>query len=207
MKPFLFSAAVVYLSAALVCAAPSLGKASQSQSQSDAAKPATPSSTPASSQTATPAGSDQDKDKQDKTKKKPKKVWTNEEISTVSGGISVVGDSSASSASTSTSGKSTESDSGSGGSAKYKQVAAYRDQIQKLRAQIDAADKKISDLRNFKADNTSPSGGINMNKGYNMTPLEDQVKQLEEQKKQIQAKIDAVEDEARKNGIGAGELS
>jgi hypothetical protein len=206
MKPFLFSAAVVYFSVALVCAAPFSVKASQSQSQSqsDAAKPATQSPTSTTTQTSTPASADQDKDKQDKTKKKPKKVWTNEEISTVSGGISVVGDSSASSSAPS-SGKSAESDS-SGGTGKDRQVAAYRDQIQKLRAQIDAADKKINDLRNFKADNTSPTGGININKGYNMTPLEDQVKQLEEQKKQIQAKIDALEDEARKNGIEAGEL-
>jgi hypothetical protein len=205
MKLFLFSAAAVYLSTALVCAAPSSGRAQQAQSQSDANKPATQSSTSTTTQTPAPASADQDKDK-DKTKKKPKKVWTNDEISTVSGGISVVGDSSASSSAAPASRKSAESDSDGGGTAKEKQVATYRDQIQKLRAQIDAADKKINDLRNFKADNTSPTGGINMNKGYNMTPLEDQVKQLEEQKKQIQAKIEALEDEARKNGIEAGEL-
>jgi chromosome segregation ATPase len=201
MKLFLFSAAAVYLSTALVCAAPSSGRAQQAQSQSEANKPATQSSTSTTTQTPAPASADQDK-----TKKKPKKVWTNDEISTVSGGISVVGDSSASSGSAQAPKKSSESDSDGGGTAKEKQVAAYRDQIQKLRAQIDAADKKINDLRNFKADNTSPTGGINMNKGYNMTPLEDQVKQLEEQKKQIQAKIEALEDEARKNGIEAGEL-
>ena len=71
---------------------------------------------------------------------------------------------------------------------------------------MEATDKKISQLRNFKADNTSASGGINMNHGYSMTPVEDQVKQLEEKKKQIQTQIDAVEDQARKNGFEPGQL-
>jgi uncharacterized protein (UPF0335 family) len=45
-----------------------------------------------------------------------------------------------------------------------------------------------------------------MNHGYSMTPVEDQVKQLEEKKKQIQAQIDALEDQARKNGFEPGQL-
>jgi hypothetical protein len=45
-----------------------------------------------------------------------------------------------------------------------------------------------------------------MHHGYYMTPVEDQVKQLEEKKKQIQAQIEAVEDQARKNGIAPGQL-
>jgi uncharacterized protein (UPF0335 family) len=39
-----------------------------------------------------------------------------------------------------------------------------------------------------------------------MVPLEDQVKQLEEQKKQLQARIEDAESEARKNGIDSGDL-
>ena len=45
-----------------------------------------------------------------------------------------------------------------------------------------------------------------MHHGYYMTPMEDQVKALEEKKKQIQAQIDAVEDQARKNGFEPGLL-
>lgn len=45
-----------------------------------------------------------------------------------------------------------------------------------------------------------------MNHGYSMTPVEDQVKQLEDKKKQIQAQIDAVQDQARKNGFEPGQL-
>jgi hypothetical protein len=201
MKPFFFPATLIFFSTALAGAAfsPSLS----AQSQSDPAKAAPQSSTAAPAQTPAPPAADQDK--QDKAKKKPKKVWTNDELSTVSGGISVVGDSSKSS-NAATSRKAPSSDSNGGASAKDQQIASYRDQLQQLRAQLDATDKKINDTRNFKADNTSASGGINMNKGYSMTPIEDQVKQLEAQKKQIQEKIDALEDEARKNGIEPGQL-
>jgi uncharacterized protein (UPF0335 family) len=36
--------------------------------------------------------------------------------------------------------------------------------------------------------------------------VEDQVKQLEDKKKQLQGKIEDVENEARKNGIDSGDL-
>jgi uncharacterized protein (UPF0335 family) len=39
-----------------------------------------------------------------------------------------------------------------------------------------------------------------------MVPLEDQVKQLEAKKKQLQGQIDDLENEARKNGIDPGKL-
>jgi hypothetical protein len=87
-----------------------------------------------------------------------------------------------------------------------KQATAYRERLHQLNNELETIDKKISQLRNFKGDNTSASGGINMNHGYSMTPVEDQVKQLEEKKKQIQAQIDAVEDQARKNGFEPGQL-
>jgi chromosome segregation ATPase len=197
VKHFLLSAAIVFLPVAQPCFAQSTSAGSQSQS--DATKPSMQSATPAPAA----AVGDQDKDKQDKTKKKAKKVWTNDEISTVSGGISVVGDSSASAPA---SGNSAQARAGEDSSEKDKLAAHYRDQLQELRAQLDAADKKISDTRNFKADNTSSSGGINISKAYSMTPMEDQIKQLEEKKKQIQARIDDLENEARKNGISAGQL-
>jgi hypothetical protein len=138
------------------------------------------------------------------TAKKPKKVWTNDEISTVGGpgSISVVGNADP------------DSKSSKGNSAKAapaergreRQIATYRDRLHQLRNELESTEKKISDLRNFKADNTSASGGINMKQRYSMTPLEDQVKQLEERKKQLQSQIDAVEDQARKSGAEPGDL-
>ena len=52
----------------------------------------------------------------------------------------------------------------------------------------------------------APAEGINPARGYNMVPLEEQVKKLEERNKQLQAKIQDLEYEAMKSGIEPGEL-
>jgi chromosome segregation ATPase len=136
-------------------------------------------------------------------KTKPKKVWTNDELKSVQGGVSVVGD-----ANQDTERRkygNAERDS-KGIDVHHEQVANYRKQIQQCREQIDAADKRIAQLKDFKAEDSSSSGGINLHQRYNMVPLEEQVKQLESKKKQLQAKIEEMESEARKNGIEPGEL-
>jgi hypothetical protein len=209
----LILASVLILFSAFTCAAQCTG--SGAPSPSEPSKPAAQSQppAPAASQTQTPSAAananapkDQTIDK-DQTKKKPKKVWTNEEIPTVHGNISVVGDPAQASSYSDSRQWNTNSDSGNGGkSERVNAIANYRKQLRQLREQQEAIDKKISDFRNFKADNSSPSGGINVHNRYSMTPVEDQIKQLEDKKKQIQARIDAIEDEARKNGIEPGEL-
>jgi len=140
-----------------------------------------------------------------KAKTKPKKVWTNDEVSNVGGdgAISVVGKAAVGDSNPSLN---NFQKTAPGSSARDKQAAAYRDHLHQLNNQLETINKKISELRNFKADNTSPSGGINMHHRYDMTPIEDQVKELEEKKKQIQAQIDAIEDQARKNGFEPGQL-
>lgn len=136
-------------------------------------------------------------------KKKPKKVWTNEDLGSVKGSVSVVGDQNNSD---------DELDAqkayvASGNeNVRQRRIAMVRNQIQQLQGQLDAIDKRISQLRNFKGENTSPSGGINPSQGYNMVPLQEQVKQLEDRKKQIQAQIQDLEADARKNGIEPGDL-
>jgi chorismate mutase len=137
-------------------------------------------------------------------KKKPKKVWTNDELKSVKTGVSVVGDSDKGS-----SHDYTVREDGADYDSQdlhQQQLENYRNQIQQLRTQIDAIDKRIAQLKDFRADNTSASGGIKMHQGYNMVPLEEQVKQLESKKKELQANIEDVENEARKNGIEPGEL-
>lgn len=193
----------VFASAALVCAArPQSSSSSSQQTQAPPPAPAPSATTPPAGKTAD--GKDQPASKDSaKDKKKPKKVWTEDDIAKVGGSISVVGDSSSSG---SAKGSSQPNGTSSDNAAQANEVENYRNQIRQLQAQLDATDKKIDDLRNFKADNTSSSGGINPNHGYSMTPIPDQIKQLEEQKKQIQDKIDAVTDEARKKGIEPGQL-
>jgi hypothetical protein len=166
---------------------------SASQASPDAVKPAAQSSS-SSALTAT-----------DKVKSKPKKVWTNEEISGVGGdgAISVVGKAGGGDSNPSSN---NFQKTAPGSAARDQQAATYRDRLHQLNNQRETIDKKISQLRNFKADDARPSGGIGMHHGYYMTPVEDQVKQLEEKKKQIQAQIDAVEEQARKNGFEPGQL-
>jgi hypothetical protein len=200
MLRYFLTGCFVFASAACVCAAQSSSSSQQSQTPPPA--PAPSSTTPPAAKTADAKDQPADRDSS-KDKKKPKKIWTEDDISKVGGNISVVGDSSSSgTAKNSSQPAGTSSDS----SAQGNQVDYYRDQLRQLQAQLDATDKKIDDLRNFKADNSSSSGGINPNHGYSMTPIPDQIKQLEEKKKQIQDKIDAVTDEARKKGIEPGQL-
>jgi len=156
---------------------------------SSSAKPATP---PPDAQTGTST-----------EKKKPKKVWTNEEIGSVKGGVSVVGDADPSSGKTGDKKPSTPTI-----AAQFHQslIKNYRKQILELQAKIDAIDKRVVQLKDFKGENATPSGGLVPYQSYNMVPIEEQVKQLEEKKKQLQAKIEDVENDARKNGIDSGEL-
>lgn len=206
----LILASVLILFSAFTYAAQSTGSGAPAPSEPSRPSAQSQSSAPAASQAPAPAANaapkDQSSDK-DQMKKKPKKVWTNEEMPTLQGKISVVGDPELANAYSESRKWNNDSDSGNGNNLeREKAIANYREQLRQLREQQDGIDKKITDFRNFKADNASPSGGINVRNRYSMTPAEDQIRQLEEKKKQIQAKIDATEDEARKNGIEPGEL-
>ncbi|HUL33967.1 MAG TPA: hypothetical protein VL128_08795 [Candidatus Eisenbacteria bacterium] len=134
--------------------------------------------------------------------KKPTKVWTNEDLATIKGSVSVVGEKRSSQNRFEADDDPAEED----GDSQASRVHYYRDAINQLNMQLGSADAKIAQLRAFKAENTSPGGGINPNHGYNMVPIEEQVKQLEEKKKLLQAKIDDLENQARKEGIAPGDL-
>jgi hypothetical protein len=144
-------------------------------------------------------------------KKKPKKVWTNDEIGSVGGTVSVVGDPTASSSTGSlSSGQNKKTPEPAANSpadeARQRLIDNYRSQIADIHSQMDAIDEHIAQLKSFKAENTDPSGGINLNQGYNMVPLEEQVKQLEDKKKKLDSKISDIELDAEKHGIDPGDL-
>jgi vacuolar-type H+-ATPase subunit I/STV1 len=138
-------------------------------------------------------------------KKKPKKVWTNDEMSSVHGTVSVVGDTRSSPV-----GQEKKAQQERAGNAnddtRSKEIENCRSQIHELRSQIDAIDQRAAQLKSFRAENTSPSGGINLNHGYNMAPIEEQLKQLEARKKQLESKIADIEIAAEKKGIEPGDL-
>ena len=138
-------------------------------------------------------------------KKKPKKVWTNDELKSVKSGVSVVGE--ANKSTTTRHGHARKDDEDNDNPSPHQQqVEEYRSQIRELRDRIEAVDKRVAQLKDFKAENTSASGGIDLHQKYNMEPVADQVKQLEDAKKKLQAQIDDIENEARKSGIEPGEL-
>jgi hypothetical protein len=115
--------------------------------------------------------------------KKPKKVWTEEEMGKLNGSISVVGDKNASSSSSGSTGADSRGD---------HDAAWYRDQLAPLRSQMERVDTQIRDLEQAKL-----GGRENIAR-----PLE----KLQQQKAEIQAKIDGIEEQARKAGIAPGEL-
>ena len=138
-------------------------------------------------------------------KKKPKKVWTNDELKSVKSGVSVVGE--ANKSTTTRHGHARKDDEDNDNPSPHQQqVEEYRSQIRELRDRIEAVDKRVAQLKDFKAENTSASGGIDLHQKYNMEPVADQVKQLEDAKKKLQEQIDDIENDARKSGIEPGEL-
>lgn len=196
-----FTACFLFASVAFAGAAQSSsGSSQQSQSQPPAEAPSP--TTPVAAKSADAKDQPADKNSTQEVKK-PKKVWTEDDISKVGGSISVVGDPPSSSPARS---NSKPNGAGSANAARDNQADYYRKELRRLQAQLDAADKKIEDLRNFKAENSSASGGIDPHRGYYMTPIPDQIKQLEDKKKQIQGKMDTLTDEARKKGIEPGQL-
>jgi hypothetical protein len=127
--------------------------------------------------------------------KKTKKVWTNEDVNGLTGPISVVGNS-----------KNLEK-TGTGAKADPQYIANTKKELAKLRSQLDDADKQLADLKDFsegKAPTTS--SGYQINKGYNREPVDQQITGLQDKKKQLQDKIDALLDEARKKGVEPGDL-
>ncbi len=178
MRRLLIFSFVLVSFATLNCPAQS----SQSGSDSDSAKPAPQSQPPAP---AAPQAKDQSTGKdQTKEKKKPKKVWTEEEISAFGGSISVVGDQRPSNNSSRT----TTSPSASDG----RDAAYYRGRLAPLRQQIDDVDREIQELKSVK-------GTVREN-------LEAQVQIREARREKIQKQINEIEEDARRHGIAPGQL-
>jgi hypothetical protein len=150
---------------------------------------------PATSSTA-PAASAQNPAPPDEAKK-PKKVWTNDNLSDANGTISVVGDSRNVSKAKPSAGKPAD--------AQY--IATVRKQLDKYRDEIVDIDKQLVDLKNFSSGEPSTgASGIRLNKSYDREPIEVQIRVLQEKKKDLLEKTDALLDEARKKGVEPGQL-
>jgi chaperonin cofactor prefoldin len=131
--------------------------------------------------------------------KKPKKVFTNEDLSKSSGAISVVGD-------PKDNAKNKPKPSAPR-SADAQYVASIRKQLEKLQKQISDIDKQLADLKSFsEGESTNNASGIQLNKSLQREPIEVRMRALQDQKRDLQEKMDALLDEARKKGVEPGDL-
>lgn len=131
--------------------------------------------------------------------KKPKKVLTNEDLSNSTGKISVVGNGQ--------NNPGNKPRAAAPKTANPQYVTSVRNQIEKLLKQIVDVDKQITDLKNFKAGEPSTNAsGVQLDKRYEREPIEVQIRSLQDKRKDLQAKVDALYDEARKKGVESGEL-
>lgn len=144
--------------------------------------------------------------------KKEKKVWSNEDLEELRGKVhlSVIGQ------------PPTEAPAGSGeqpvaadseksGARTERYVRAkdpkwYSEQVAALRAEIDRIDGESHRLREFRASARTSQGGLVL--GQSNIPLnpENQIQQLEAQRREVQRQIDALEDQARRNDIAPGAI-
>jgi hypothetical protein len=127
--------------------------------------------------------------------KKPKKVWTNDDLSGAKGAVSVVGN------------PKNKPKTSPSKPANDQYVASVRKQLDKLQGQIADIDKQLVDLKNFSEGEPSTSaGGLKLNKNHDREPIEVQMRALQDQKKDLQSKVDALLDEARKEGVESSRL-
>lgn len=127
--------------------------------------------------------------------KKPKKVWTNDDVPRSNGAVSVVGDPK----------NKPKPTSSKPANAQY--VASVRSQLERMQGQVADIDKQLVDLKNFSEGEPSTSaGGMKLHKSYSTEPIEAQMRTLRDKKKDLESKIDALLDEARKKGVESSQL-
>jgi hypothetical protein len=150
---------------------------------------------------------------------KPKKVWTNDNLSEVSGVISVVGTptpskqtvapskiSSLQPAKPESTGK-TQTANANDGSIDPKMMAELKQAVQKLQVNIDQLDRQIDQLKGASHGDSKDLGVLTSDPSrYSMEPVPDQIKALEAKKKSQQALLDNLLDSARAVGIEPGQL-
>jgi hypothetical protein len=187
------------LSTLVICASPCVVASAQNATQATPANTAStpnaaPGSSPSSAQTPVPPAAGTIP-VTDPSAKKPKKIWTNENMTDATGPISVVGD-----------GREGKGKNSPQTPADPQYIAKTKKDLQKLQEQIDDANKQLATLKSFTEGESVGNGTQEFHKGYNSEPIEEQRLNLEAKKKELQAKIDILLDEARKKGVEPGQL-
>ncbi len=190
MQPSLLSTGILVILAAFTCVAQTPAPQSGSDKPPAPSQPAPP--TPSQAAPAVPK-TDASKDSavekgQPGDKKKSKKVWSNEDVSTIKGDVSVVGDSRSS-------GNSSRNSSlpfSSSPSSDETKVDSFRGRLAPLRSELADVEVQIRQAR-------SSNGTVR-------EVVDQYVKPLETRRAKLQSQIAAIEDEARQQGISPGRL-
>jgi hypothetical protein len=154
------------------------------------------------------------------TKPKAKKVWTNDNMSEVTGTISVVGTERPKPTPTVSKISSLQPAVPSAGNAKQaasaksgtdsvdpKTLAQVKQQVQKLQASIDQLDRQIEQLQGASRGDSKNVGVLTSDPSrYSMEPVPEQIKSLEAKKSGLQAAMEQLLDAARASGIEPGQL-
>ncbi len=143
----------------------------------------------------------------------PKKVWTEDDLNSLKSRVSVVG---GPSKSPKTSQKPPQDNQAAASLPPEKDPAWYhrqlpplRAQIEEmapLRAQIEEMDAQIRKLKEVQGGKETSDAGRRAH-GFDL-PMntQDRTEVLEKRKRELQAKVDAFEDQARRNGLNPGDL-
>jgi hypothetical protein len=125
----------------------------------------------------------------------PKKVWTNEDIAGAKGGVSVVGDK-----------RNLKYHAGPAQPADAATVDRIKRSLQKLQTQVDDVNSKLKSYKQFQDGEGVSKGERDMSKAYSRTPVDQQMAQLLDKRKQLEGQIGDLWDEARKKNIDPGQL-
>lgn len=125
----------------------------------------------------------------------PKKVWTNDDLSGTRGGSSAVCNKRNQSPNLT---HSQPVDAAT--------VSRIKKSLDKLEAQLDDVNKKLQSFKEFQDGEPVSKGERDLSKGYSRTPIDQQIAQLQDKKKDLEQQIGDLMDEARKTGIDPGQL-
>ena len=123
-----------------------------------------------------------------------KKVWTNDDVPSVKAGVSS-GDKRNSSQRAMTP-----------RTVDTATAERIRKSLEKLQAQLDDVNKKLKTYKEFQEGEPVSTADREINKGINRMPVDQQIAQLRDKKKQLEGQISDLNDEARKKGIDPGLL-
>src|SRR5712692_5701161 len=132
----------------------------------------------------------------------PKKVWTEDDLNSLKSRVSVVG---GPSKSPKTSQKLPQDNQAAASLPPEKDPAWYHRQLLPLRAQIEEMDAQIRKLKDAQGGKETSDAGRRYGLHLPMN-TQDRIEVLEKRKRELQSKVDALEDQARRNGLNPGDL-